>query len=117
MHRIPLALLGFAGVAVAQSPYQGFLFNWDRPTVGGHVDLVTRRTPALARCQPAARPYSLPAGLASPPSTFGSIYGTAGIASATDRAVARGARADRGGGRSVGVPGTAGCARGLCRRR
>jgi hypothetical protein len=34
-----------------------------------------------------------------------------------NRAGARGARADRGGGRSGGVPGTAGCGRGRCRRR
>jgi hypothetical protein len=33
-----------------------------------------------------------------------------------DRAGARGAGADRGGGRSVGVLGTAGCGRGRCRR-
>ncbi|MBM3960951.1 MAG: ATP-binding cassette domain-containing protein [Planctomycetes bacterium] len=34
-----------------------------------------------------------------------------------DRAGARGARADRGEGRAGGVPGTAGCGRGSCRRR
>ena len=38
------------------------------------------------------------------------------LRSGSDCAGARGARADRGGVRSVGVPGTAGCGRGRCRR-
>lgn len=31
-----------AGAAAQTAPFQGFLFNWDRPTVGGHFDQVTR---------------------------------------------------------------------------
>lgn len=36
------ALLALTAAATAQAPYQGFLFNWDRPTVGGGWGLVTR---------------------------------------------------------------------------
>lgn len=45
MKFVPLALspLLLALAANAQTaPLQGFLFNWDRPTIGAHFDLVTR---------------------------------------------------------------------------
>ena len=36
MHQHILAVLGLAVAAAAeQAPFYGFLFNWDRPTVGG----------------------------------------------------------------------------------
>ncbi len=37
-----LALLALAPDARAQAPYQGFLFNWDRPTVGAGWGFVSR---------------------------------------------------------------------------
>lgn len=37
-----LPVVGLTLPVAAQAPYQGFLFNWDRPTVGAHFDLVTR---------------------------------------------------------------------------
>lgn len=42
MHRHLLSVLGLAAAASAQAPFYGFLFNWDRPTVGAHFDQVTR---------------------------------------------------------------------------
>jgi hypothetical protein len=43
MHQHILAVLGLAVAASAQqAPFYGFLFNWDRPTVGGHFEQVSR---------------------------------------------------------------------------
>jgi hypothetical protein len=42
-------LLALASAAAAQAPFHGFLFNWDRPTVGGHFDAVTRFDVAAER--------------------------------------------------------------------
>ena len=45
MRFVPFAispLLLALAIPAQTAPLQGFMFNWDRPTVGGHFDFVTR---------------------------------------------------------------------------